>query len=248
MTSIVRMQAHILRRLGTWPGLGLSVLLTVLSPQAIAAPAEGTAGQTITGRAFKGADGIQKSSGGRTAVTSKSAKPAWKDLSALQQMSLQPLASRWDRMSGNRKQKWLLISKNYPNLPPQEQAKLHLRMSKWVSLSQSQRTQARMSFKGTKTLSPEQKAAQWAAYQALSPEEKRKLAAKARSKPAGVATVKPASSPKLTRISRHPHGKAQGARLAGASLPTQKTTLLPLSPPPDVESEKTFAEDEETEE
>lgn len=226
----------------------LYALLPALYLPAGAAPAEGTSGQTVTGRALSRADGAPRSTGIRTSPLPKSPKPAWTELSAQQQMSLQPLAADWERMSEARKRKWLLISKNYPKLSPEEQAKLHRRMSKWASLNQHQRTQARMSFKEIKTLSPRQKAAQWEAYQALSAEEKRRLAAKARSKPAGVATIKPASSRKLTHVPRHRHVNGQRARLAEASLPARQSALVSPPQPRDVEPDQSGSEDEETEE
>lgn len=148
----------------------------------------------------------------------------WRDLSPTQQQALQPLAPHWRRLSEERRQKWLVISKNYASLPADEQAKMHRRMSNWVSLSQHQRAQARRNFKETKDLSAEQKASQWAAYQALSPEEKRKLAARARSKPAGAATIKAASSTKLAKV---PHQRLP----ASAKRPIQPNTLLPQPVP-----------------
>lgn len=159
---------------------------------------------------------------------------AWRDLSPHQKQALQPLAPHWHRLSEERRRKWLVISKNYANLSADEQAKMHRRMSNWVSLSQHQRAQARRSFKETKGLSAEQKASQWAAYQALSPEEKRQLAARARSKLAGAATVKTVSSTKLAKV-------PQQRLPASAQRPIQPNTLLPqaVPAPPPVEATPT---------
>lgn len=125
----------------------------------------------------------------------------WQKLTPAQQQALSPLAGNWHELGEDRKRKWLEISKNYHTLPPAEQAMMHSRMSEWVSLSQQQRTQARLNFVETKKLSPQEKAAKWQAYQELSPEEKKKLAAKATVKPAGVAVLKPqTASEKLTKV------------------------------------------------
>ncbi|PHM21792.1 MAG: hypothetical protein CK604_00815 [Curvibacter sp. PD_MW3] len=125
----------------------------------------------------------------------------WQKLTPAQQQALSPLADNWHELGEDRKRKWLEISKNYHTLPPAEQAMMHSRMSEWVSLSQQQRTQARLNFVETKKLSPQEKAAKWQAYQELSPEEKKKLAAKATVKPAGVAVLKPqTASEKLTKV------------------------------------------------
>ena len=224
-----------------------AALLCALCLPVLAAPSEGTAGQTVTERSVHSPGYPARQSSPNKAVAAKPhAKPAWKDLTPAQQQALAPLAPHWTWLSEDRKRKWLVISKNYQTLPADEQAKMHRRMSKWVTLSQQQRTQARQNFKEIKALTPEQKAAEWQAYQALSAEEKRKLAAQARRKPAGVATVKPASMSRLTRVPPR-KGSASGARLAEAGSPIQQNTLLPRLEPVKSEPERSPYEDEPAE-
>jgi Protein of unknown function (DUF3106) len=132
-------------------------------------------------------------------------RPVWAELTVQQQMALRPLAPGWDTISEAQKRKWLEISKGYPSLTPEGQTIMHSRMTEWVSLSAQQRAQARLNFARTKELSkeltPEEQQARWLSYQALSAEEKQKLAAKASPKPAGAATaVKPVAPQKLTLI------------------------------------------------
>ena len=136
------------------------------------------------------------------AVTSAVAKPTWAELNPMQQQSLKPLAATWGGISQAQKRKWLEVSKNYPNLSAADQAVMHSRMNEWVAMSPQQRAAARLNFAKTKELSdkltPDEKKAKWQSYQALSPEEKAKLAAKAHPKPTGAATaVKPVESQKL---------------------------------------------------
>ena len=212
-------------------------LLTALSSSASCAQAQWTVAQTASTQAVTNLDApragsVKTSSAPKPAATAKS---AWKDLTPAQQQALKPLAEHWGSLAEERKRKWLAISRNYPSLPPAEQAKLHSRMSEWVSLSQQQRTQARLNFAETKKLTPEQKAEQWQAYQALSPEEKKKLAAKAPTKPAGVAVVKPASPQKLVDVPVIRHSPIKGARLAAAKHPVQQNTLLPQQHTPQTE-------------
>lgn len=225
----------------------VAALLSALCLPLLAAPSEGTAGQTVTARSVHSPGHMARQSAPPLAVATKPyAKPAWKDLTPAQQQALQPLAPHWTWLSADRKRKWLVISKNFQTLPAEEQAKMHRRMSKWVTLSQQQRTQARQNFKEIKALTPEQKAAEWQAYQALSMEERRKLAAQARRKPAGVATVKPAS---MTRLTRVPPRKAtvSPARMASARAPIQQNTLLPRLEPAKTEPERSPYEDEPAE-
>lgn len=78
---------------------------------------------------------------------------------------------------------------------------MHSRMNEWVTMSPQDRATARLNFAKTKELSkqftPDEKKAKWETYQALSPEEKAKLAANS-PKPAGAATaVKPVPAQKL---------------------------------------------------
>lgn len=224
----------------------VSVLLLGLSQLSQAAPAEGTSGQTVTGRSvhLNRQERMAAAPPSRAvAAVAATSKPAWKSLSPEQQKALQPLAPHWDQLSAERKLKWLLIAKNYDKLPPQEQAKLHRGMSKWVSLSRQERAQARQNFEEIKGLTAEQKAAQWEAYQALSPEEKRKLASQTQHKSAGVATGKPVTPSKLTQVPvrRKP---AFGTGMAEVSAPLQQHTLLPVPEPTRTETERSPYEDE----
>lgn len=136
------------------------------------------------------------------AVTTVVSKPTWAELNPMQQQSLKPLATAWGGISEAQKRKWLEVSKNYPNLQAADQAVMHSRMNEWVAMSPQQRAAARLNFAKTKELSkeltPDEKKAKWQTYQALSPEEKAKLVAKAVPKPAGAATaVKPVEPQKL---------------------------------------------------
>ena len=104
------------------------------------------------------------------------ANPAWKDLTPAQQLSLAPLEKHWNTLEEINKQKWIAIAAGYSTLPASKQARLHSRMTEWASLSKQQRIQARLNFSQSKQLTPTQKTATWEAYQALSPEEKKKVA------------------------------------------------------------------------
>lgn len=161
-----------------------------------------------------------------------SSKPAWQDLTPAQQLSLKPLAANWSTLGEARKRKWIAIAANYSALAPTEQAKLHSRMTEWASLSQQQRTQARLNFAQSKQLSPTQKTATWQAYQALSPEEKQKLAISAPPKPAGAAAAtKPVPHQKLATIPVIRQTPMQTSKIAAATHAVNRNTLLPHSQP-----------------
>lgn len=129
------------------------------------------------------------------------ASPAWADLTPAERNALAPLARTWDQFSEGHKRKWIALAQNFPRLPPNEQAKLRSRMTEWAALSPRQRTDARLNFGELQQMSPDDKKAKWEAYQALSPEERRKLADGAAPKPpATAAAVRPVPAQKLATV------------------------------------------------
>lgn len=155
--------------------------------------------------------------------------PTWNELSPQQQQSLAPLAATWRTLSEAHKRKWIVLSRNYHSLPPAEQALMHSRMTEWANLSPQQRTIARMNYAATRAVPANDKKAKWEAYQALSPEEKRKLASRAaaaRGVPATAASVHPGSAPRLAHIPK-PKKPESPARLAVIPGQVDQNTLLP---------------------
>ena len=84
-----------------------------------------------------------------------------------------------------------------------------------------------------KQLTAEEKKAKWQAYQALSLEEKSKLAAKASPKPKGAATaIKPVAPQKLVKIHSQPSNKPAvrpAPKIAPASAPMAAPLARPAS-------------------
>ena len=169
-------------------------------------------------------------------------KPSWLELTPMQQQALKPLAASWNTINDGQKRKWIEISRNYPTLAPADQATMHSRMNEWVTLSPQQRAEARLNFAKTKELStqltPDEKKAKWQSYQALSPEEKQNLAAKASPKPAGAATaVKPVAPQKLAVVRKNLQAppavavKPQTAPAASAAPAGEMVTPAPQAAP-----------------
>ncbi|WP_395347677.1 DUF3106 domain-containing protein [Variovorax sp. UC122_21] len=128
-------------------------------------------------------------------------KPLWAELTAEQQQALQPLAPHWNALNVGQKRKWLALSRNYASLPAEDQITLRSRMIEWAALSNQQRVQARLNFAEVKRVPADERKAKWEQYQALSEEEKRKLAERAPAKPKGAAIpVRPVSSQKLVAV------------------------------------------------
>lgn len=135
------------------------------------------------------------------AATTAAPRPLWKELEGAQQQALRPLAPHWDELSAGHKRKWLALSRNYKAMPPEEQTLLHSRMTEWAALSPQQRTQARFNFAEVKRLPADEQKAKWAEYQALSDDEKRRLAERAPARPRGAAVpVRPVAAQKLVPV------------------------------------------------
>ncbi len=152
---------------------------------------------------------------------------AWLSLKEPQRKALAPLAPHWSQLSAGQKNKWLALSNNFSNLSDKEQSTLHERMVNWAALSPQQRAQARLTFNETKDLGLDQKKTQWEAYQALSSEDKKKLAAQQPTGIQGAATASKAPSPnKVIRL----QGKSTPPIDMNKSTPglvIDKKTLLP---------------------
>ena len=137
---------------------------------------------------------VKSAPGGRQA-TAPTGKPLWHELAPVQRDALSPLANSWNGLSATQKRKWLTLSKNYNQLPAEEQKLLHARMDDWVSLSPQQRRTARLNFAETKRMSSIEKQQKWDAYQALSPDARHKFSEGAPALAPGAAiTVRPAAA------------------------------------------------------
>lgn len=162
---------------------------------------------------------------------STSFAPKWSTLSGAQQESLRPLSATWDTLGDGHKRKWIALAKNYTAMAPAEQAKLHSRMAEWAALNPRERELARINFVETKKLSPSDRASDWEAYKALSPEERRKLAKKAVVAPKGAAaTIKPVPADKLAAVPVTRHTTQIEREMANSKQSIDRNTLLPLPP------------------
>ena len=132
-------------------------------------------------------------------------------------------------MSAAQKNKWLAISSNFDKLSAKEQSTLHARMAEWASLSPQQRAHARLSFNETKGLGADEKKSQWEAYQALSLEDKKKLADQQTTGIQGAATASKAPPP--NKVMRLPGKSTPSSDMPSSStgIVIDKKTLLPTT-------------------
>lgn len=143
-----------------------------------------------------------------TAVAPKpAAKPvaeegvSWSELKPAQRAALKPLEAEWPVIGAANKRKWIELSARVPNMSPDERARIHERMADWARLTPQERGRARLNFEEAKQLPALDRKARWEAYQALSPEQKRELAARAAS-PAPPGTAGSDASRRNARADR----------------------------------------------
>lgn len=140
----------------------------------------------------------------------------WASLSPAQKQTLAPLASQWHTLDVSSRDKWVSVANRFATLPPVEQQRMQNRMKQWAQLPPQQRGEARLRFQNTRQLTPAERQQSWAAYQALSPDERHDLAQQARRKQKPV--VLPATEP-------GPREAAQQAATARKS--DRKANLVP---------------------
>lgn len=100
----------------------------------------------------------------------------WSQLSKAQKAALQPLATQWGSLPADHQQKWLAVAAQYPQLAPQEQARMQQRMTHWAAMSRSEREQTRRNFDAAReATSTQERKAKWDAYQNLGENERKAL-------------------------------------------------------------------------
>lgn len=138
----------------------------------------GLAGLSLA--ATSGAQGVAASTPTRAA-----SKPVpeqgvrWRDLKPGQQAVLKPLEREWPTIGALHKQKWIELSAGFSARTPGEQARIQERMTEWARLTTQERSQARLNFQEAKQINAIDRKARWDEYQALPPEKKEQLAARA---------------------------------------------------------------------
>lgn len=158
--------------------------------------------------------------------------PGWGLMTRDQKLALYPLAERWDYMSQAQKRRWLALADTFGTMPEEEQHRLHQRMGSWAGLTAQQRSQARLNFATARALSPADIEAQWEAYQALSSDQKMRLAATA-PKPRGAATaLNPVPSKRLAKVPAPTYAQSQFANAPKIVLPSTSAVRLPAPAAP----------------
>lgn len=167
---------------------------TSAAPSAAAAPVGGSA----------------TSPDGSAAAPASTSPLSWNHLTDAQRVALAPFATQWDSFSDERKQKWLKIASRFHRMSPEAQKHLHQRMEEWVRLTPDQRKVARENYQVSKAVPLEKREKAWDAYQKLSEEQKKKLAASERTRRGNVVSAPPTGKTEVKDINRIVTAREQG--------------------------------------
>lgn len=183
-------------------------ILAVLSP--LAAHAQLTPVSAASSAATKSATATKSNPG-----------PAWSELKPAEQAALKPLQSDWASIDDLRKRTWLQMVARYPLMNTADQILLQARMAEWAKMTSQERSKVRSQFLDLSKIPSTDRQERWEAYQALSLDERKALAARAASAPraAGKAS-EPGSRTAATRLGAR-QAKANAVP-AAASAPSAK--------------------------
>lgn len=145
----------------------------------------------------------------------------WNKLKPTQREALKPLQQDWSSIDAARKQKWIELADRLHSLPAEERTRVQARMAEWAKLSPAERGQVRAQFQQAKQIPLPDRRSRWEAYQALTPEEKSQLAARAAALGADEARAKGPSR----RAEAPPKTAAAQAQVADTTQ--RKSNLVP---------------------
>jgi hypothetical protein len=127
---------------------------------------------------------------------------AWNRLTEEERVALAPFSTQWDKFSEERKRKWMKIASRYRKLTPDAQKRLHERMAEWIRMTPDQRKVARENYQVSKSVPVEKRESAWNAYQKLTPEQKKKLAASEKTRRPTVVSAPPSGKTEVKDINR----------------------------------------------
>jgi len=181
---------------------------------------------------------VQAQTPPRTPQAAANSGPAWSELTPAQQSALAPLRKDWPDIDAQRKQKWLEIAARFPSMPAEERQRIQQRMNEWSRMTPDERGRARLQFQEARQISPQQRQERWDAYMALPAEERRALAASARTVPKAGASGSDAPTRKTDGGSSTKPPPQAATKIVAPTLvqakPGASTTLIskPATPPP----------------
>lgn len=152
---------------------------------------------------------------------------SWGQLSPQQRAVLNPLAGSWDQLTLESRNKWIQVAHRFPSMTSDQRQRVMEKMADWAKMSPDQRRVARLNFQQAQQVQDPNKQERWQAYQALPPEERKALAARAQPVP---ATPPNAASQALLRNApldaQAPKSNIVPPRTAAAPLTNQSSPVI----------------------
>ena len=158
------------------------------------------------------------------------AQPLWSELTPAQQDILAPFSDEWNGWPVERKRHWVALANRFPRMAPADRAKARERIKDWAALSPRERERARLNFRIAKAMPPEQRSADWLAYQALTPEQQATL----RAIPTSNTAARHAGMPTgLARQAARPLDPSARPQPIVRPVPPAPSATAPAAMPPD---------------
>ena len=162
-------------------------------------------------------------------ATDQADDTAWVKLTAIQQKTLAPLATEWNKFEADGKKKWLEIADKFQSMKQAEQARVQQKMQAWSKLTPEQRVMVRENYIRSNKLKPDQRNEKWKEYQQLSNAQKLQLAAHSDKKNLVTNLPSPAES-KLKKL--QPLKLSHRTQVDATARGHTPTATDALSPPP----------------
>lgn len=150
------------------------------------------------------------------------AGPAWSELEPSEQIALRPLQNDWASIDELGKRKWRRIAERYPEMSATDQERLQNRMTEWAKLTPQERGKVRLQYLEAKKVPASSRQADWEAYQALSPDERKALAARGANAPRATGKSVEATAHSVSARRNAPRAAKADTASAAASAPTAK--------------------------
>ncbi|KMQ80645.1 putative transmembrane protein [Candidatus Burkholderia pumila] len=159
---------------------------------------------------------------------------SWNCLTEAQRVALAPFARQWDSFSDERKQKWLKIASRYHKMSAESQERLHRQMEEWVKMTPDERKVARENYQVSKSVPLDKREKAWDAYQKLTEEQKKKLAATERTRRQTVVSAPPTGKTEVKDINRlvaqREHASATSGQVPAAASSEPLASAAPAQP------------------
>lgn len=135
----------------------------------------------------------------------------------------------WASIDELGKRKWRRIAERYPEMSATDQERLQNRMTEWAKLTPQERSKVRLQYLEAKKVPASSRQADWEAYQALTPDERKALAVRGAAAPRTAGKSVETTAQGVSARRNAPRAAKANMASAAASAPTAKAAT-PATP------------------